>query len=63
MTATGPLADKISAKWLILFGEIMMFTGTMLFPFAGDRSHYWSLVFPGFVIGSAGTMLTFVHTK
>ncbi|KLO16514.1 MFS general substrate transporter [Schizopora paradoxa] len=63
MAPTGPLQNKISPKWIILFGEVFAFIGTILFPFSGGKNHYWSRVFPGFVIGSSGMMLVFVHSN
>lgn len=63
MAGTGPLQNKISPKWIILFGEILVFIGTILFPFCGRQGHYWSRVFPGLLIGSSGMMLVYVHSK
>ncbi|KLO16515.1 MFS general substrate transporter [Schizopora paradoxa] len=63
MAGTGPLQNKISPKWIILFGETMVFIGTILFPFSAQKDHYWSRVFPGFVIGSSGMMLVYVHSN
>ncbi|KAG2153646.1 MFS general substrate transporter [Suillus bovinus] len=48
----------MNAKWLILCGALMMMTALVLFAFANGPDKYWSLVFPGFIIGSAGAMLT-----
>ncbi|KAG1745540.1 MFS general substrate transporter [Suillus paluster] len=47
----------ISAKWLILLGAVMMMAALMLFAFADGPDKYWPLVFPGFIVGSAGAML------
>ncbi len=63
MSFTGSLANRISPKWLILFGNTLAFIGTILFPFTGREDRYWPLVFPGLVIGSAGMMITYVHSK
>lgn len=49
---------SLSAKWVILFGALMMMAALVLFAFADGPDKYWSLVFPGFIIGSAGAMLT-----
>lgn len=48
----------MSAKWLILGGVLMMMIALVLFAFADGPDKYWPLVFPGFIIGSAGAMLT-----
>lgn len=50
--------SSMSAKWLILCGALMMMTALVLFAFANGPDKYWSLVFPGFIVGSAGAMLT-----
>lgn len=63
MATTGPLAQKINSKWLILFGQVMSLAATILLPFSGPKNRYWSFVFPAFTIGSAGNMLSYVHTK
>ncbi|KAG2121415.1 MFS general substrate transporter [Suillus cothurnatus] len=48
---------SISAKWPILCGALMMMSGLVLFSFADGPDKYWPLVFPGFIVGSAGAML------
>lgn len=63
MSFTGPLSRTIHPKRLILTGQIMTIIATILMPFAGGRDRYWQIVFPAFVIGSAGTMLVYTHTK
>ncbi|KAH9942633.1 MFS general substrate transporter [Amylocystis lapponica] len=60
---TGPLARRISPKYLIIAGESLMVLATILLALADGPDKYWPYVFPGFVIGSTGTMLTFTHTK
>ncbi|KAG1812501.1 major facilitator superfamily domain-containing protein [Suillus subaureus] len=47
----------MSAKWPILCGALMMMSALVLFAFADRPDKYWPLVFPGFIIGSAGAML------
>jgi nitrate/nitrite transporter NarK len=53
----------MNAKWLIFSGALMMMTALVLFAFADGPHKYWSLVFPGFLIGSAGAMLTNISAK
>jgi nitrate/nitrite transporter NarK len=60
---TGPLSQKVNPKWLILAGEIMVIVGSILFPFATKPDRYWPIVFPAFIIGSAGAMLVYTQTK
>ncbi|KAG2342562.1 MFS general substrate transporter [Suillus weaverae] len=50
--------SSMSAKWPILCGALMMMTALVLFAFADGPDKYWSLVLPGFIVGSAGAMLT-----
>lgn len=63
MSFTGPLSRLINPKWIILSGQLLMIIGTVLLAFADTASKYWTLVFPAFVIGSSGAMLTYTHTK
>lgn len=60
---TGPLAHRISPKWLILFGQLLLIIASILLTFADGEDKYWSLDFPAFVLGSSGAQLTFTHTK
>ena len=47
----------------MLFGETLAIVATVLFTFADRPERYWSYTFPGFVLGSAGAMMTYTHTK
>lgn len=49
--------SSMSAKWPILCGALMMMSALVLFAFADTPDKYWPLVFPGFIVGSAGAML------
>ncbi|KAG1851174.1 MFS general substrate transporter [Suillus subluteus] len=49
--------SSMSAKWPILCGALMMMLSLVLFAFADTPDKYWPLVFPGFILGSAGAML------
>ncbi|KAF9256790.1 MFS general substrate transporter [Marasmius fiardii PR-910] len=60
-TAIGTiLQQKISLKWVMTIGNVLAVIGSILLPFAKGREHYWSLAFPGFIIGSGGVTMTFV---
>ncbi|KAI5124916.1 hypothetical protein M0805_007344 [Coniferiporia weirii] len=63
MTFTGPLSRVIIPKWFILSGLCMSAIATTLLPFASTPDTYWRLVFPAFVIGSAGMQLTYTHAN
>ena len=63
MSWTGPLARRINPKWIILSGEGMLVAATILLAFADGPDKYWPFVFPAFVLGSGGAMLTYTHTN
>ncbi|KAI0699504.1 MFS general substrate transporter [Cerioporus squamosus] len=63
MSFTGSLSRVINSKWIILFGEGLCIIATILFAFADSPAKYWPYVFPAFVLGSAGAMLTYTHTN
>ena len=63
MSFTGSLSRVINSKWLILTGEGLCVVATVLFVFADRPERYWPFIFPAFVLGSAGAMLTYTHTN
>lgn len=63
MSFTGSLSRVINPKWIILTGEGMCIIATILLAFADGPERYWPFIFPAFVLGSAGAMLTYTHTK
>ncbi|KZT01861.1 MFS general substrate transporter [Laetiporus sulphureus 93-53] len=63
MSFTGPLSRIINSKWIILSGEGLLVIATILLAFADGPDKYWPFVFPAFVLGSAGAMLTYTHTN
>ncbi|EIN04998.1 MFS general substrate transporter, partial [Punctularia strigosozonata HHB-11173 SS5] len=60
---TGPLARIVDPKWIILSGNVLMIVATVLLALASSAHAYWPFVFPAFVLGSTGAMLTFTHTN
>ncbi|KAH8834317.1 major facilitator superfamily domain-containing protein [Flagelloscypha sp. PMI_526] len=54
------LAKHFPVKYILLGGYAGTITGTVLLTLADRPSRYWSYVFPAYVIGSAGTMATFI---
>ncbi|KAL5639305.1 hypothetical protein ACGC1H_006720 [Rhizoctonia solani] len=61
MVSGGRIAAIGRPKILILGGLIFAFIATILLPFSSRLSdRYWPLVFPAFIIGSAGTAVVFV---
>jgi len=64
MSFTGGLSRILSPKWIILLGLVMTSAATAILALAGgEPDHYWPFVFPAFLLGSAGTVLIFMHTK
>ena len=63
MALSGVLQQKFEAKHILLGGLILITAGTIFFPFADNASRYWPIVFPGFLLGTAGTTLVFATTK
>jgi len=57
------LQAKVPLKWVILFGFIMLFTGTLLLPFGNSEAHYWRFVFPGFLLGTFGAAVIYATTN
>lgn len=61
---TGSLSRIFSPKWIILTGLSLCMIGTILLAIGGGRpENYWPCIFPGFALGTTGTMLIFTHTK
>ncbi|KAH9939655.1 MFS general substrate transporter [Epithele typhae] len=63
MSFTGALSRLVSPKYIILAGEALCLAATALLVFADRPARYWPLIFPAFVAGSAGAMLTYTHTN
>ena len=51
MSFTGPLAERISPKWIIMFGQTVLAVATVLLALADSPEKYWSYAFPGLVLG------------
>ncbi|QRV97382.1 major facilitator superfamily transporter [Ceratobasidium sp. AG-Ba] len=61
MVSGGRIASIGRPKLLIVSGLILAFIATIMLPFSSRLSdRYWPLVFPAFVIGSAGTAVVFL---
>ncbi|TFY68984.1 hypothetical protein EVG20_g3333 [Dentipellis fragilis] len=60
---TGPLSRRISPKWLILSGQVLIMIAAILLTFSNGPDKYWRFVFPAFVIGAAGAQLIYTHTN
>ena len=60
---SGPLSNKISPKYVLLFAQCILVVATCLLATADSPSKYYSHVLPAFILGSAGAMLSYTHTK
>ena len=61
---TGPLSRMFSPKWIILTGLSLSLAATVLMALGGGNPEdYWPYIFPAFILGTAGAMLTYTHTK
>ncbi|KAF8583733.1 MFS general substrate transporter [Ramaria rubella] len=60
MPPTTILLQRYPLKWVIFGGHVICVVGTCLLPFGDTKSHYWSFVFPGFLVGAAGMTIVFV---
>ncbi|KAJ7102694.1 major facilitator superfamily domain-containing protein [Mycena epipterygia] len=64
MAVSGRLATtNFHAKWVILFGQLLVVGGTVLLPFADRPTRYWTRAFPGFAIGTIGTALVYTRAN
>lgn len=64
MVNGGRIAAIGRPKLLIMTGLILAFLATILLPFSARlHDRYWPLVFPAFIVGSAGTAVVFVLAK
>jgi uncharacterized membrane protein len=63
MGLASALQQNLPLKWVILFGEVLVLVGTVLFPFASSHLDFWKFAFPGFFIGTAGMTIVFATTK
>jgi nitrate/nitrite transporter NarK len=61
VSMSSPLARRLDPKWIILLGHGLMAVATVLMALASARDAYWPLLFPAFVLGSAGAMFAYVH--
>jgi nitrate/nitrite transporter NarK len=57
------LQAKLRLKWVIFIGFLLLLIGTILLPFGNSKERYWSLIFPGFLLGTAGAALIYAAVK
>ncbi|KAJ3477572.1 hypothetical protein NLI96_g10372 [Meripilus lineatus] len=60
---TGPVSRVISPKWVLLFAQGLLAISSILLHFADAPNRYFPFALPGFIIGTAGCMLTYAHTN
>jgi nitrate/nitrite transporter NarK len=52
-----------SLKHVLLAAQALLLISTVLLAFADSPDKYWTFVFPAFVVGSTGAMMTFTQAK
>ena len=60
---SGPLSTRFSPKYVLLAAQGLLVVATILLGLADSPDKYWSYVFPAFMIGSTGAILSYTHTK
>lgn len=63
MLFSASLTASFEKKYVILFSQLMIIISTIILPFSGSESTYWSRDFPAFVVGAIGGSLLFVNSK
>jgi len=63
MAFTSFLQQRFRLKWVMLGGQLLVLSGTILLAFGGSAAHYWPYTFPGFCLGTAGTTIVFGTTN
>jgi nitrate/nitrite transporter NarK len=63
VAGTGSLTQRIEPRWLILAALALAVAGTALFQFCDQPSDYWKYTFPGFILGSSGSILVYINAK
>ncbi|EKM51218.1 uncharacterized protein PHACADRAFT_263243 [Phanerochaete carnosa HHB-10118-sp] len=63
MSFSGPLSNRVSPKYVLLFAQGLLVVATVLLATADAPDKYFSHVLPAFVLGSAGAMLSYTHTN
>ncbi|KAH9936571.1 MFS general substrate transporter [Fomitopsis serialis] len=57
MAFTSFLQQRFRLKWVMLGGQLLVLSGTILLAFGGSAAKYWPFTFPGFCLGTAGTTI------
>ncbi|OCH86704.1 MFS general substrate transporter [Obba rivulosa] len=57
------LQSKLRLKWVIVIGFALQLIGTILLPFGNSKERYWPFIFPGFLLGTAGSALIYATTN
>ncbi|PAV17782.1 MFS general substrate transporter [Pyrrhoderma noxium] len=59
-STTGKIAPYIPMRILLLLGQVFMCTGAILFALADRPEKYWSMIFPGMIVGMLGIGFAYV---
>ncbi|KZT34692.1 MFS general substrate transporter [Sistotremastrum suecicum HHB10207 ss-3] len=63
MPFAGNISRYFGLKRTILFGLILTLISTGLQTLGSNKSHYWPIIFPAFIIGTFGTTLAYANTS
>ncbi|PPQ70822.1 hypothetical protein CVT24_001039 [Panaeolus cyanescens] len=57
------LQSKVPSKDIISFGFVLLLAGTVLLHWGNTKDKYWRIIFPGFVLGTAGAAFIYATTN
>jgi len=63
LALSGVLQSKISLKWVIFIGFLLICVGSLLLPFADSPERFWPFAFPGFLLATAGAAQIYATTN
>ncbi|KAI0049666.1 MFS general substrate transporter [Auriscalpium vulgare] len=59
----GSFPKYINPKWTIFIGLLADIVATILLAFGNTSARYWSILLPGFIIGTMGNMVVFTNSN
>ncbi|RDB17747.1 hypothetical protein Hypma_001136 [Hypsizygus marmoreus] len=61
--AMGFITPRVSPRWILTGGQLLVLGGTVLLTFAPTKDKYWPIVFPAFIISPCGIASGFVSAN
>jgi nitrate/nitrite transporter NarK len=58
-----PVQRHFPLKWILVVAQCLTMIGTLLLTFGDTPQKYWSFVFPGLIIGTAGISPAYIGVK